>query len=135
MKVNKKIRMAATIILMFKVSTLYSQDTGKSEDEKSFELFYNAETKEARNILSGFSFEMLENFTNQYMSSDKMQNVQNIKESRKFWLIEEYYKRKADKTAADRFFYVFLAVTILLLLIFILTFRIYQMQKKLEDQE
>jgi cell division protein FtsL len=96
------------------------------------QVFLNAETTEARNLLSGFSFAMLEKYTNQYMSAP---NMKNIKEARKLWLVEEYYKRKADKVASERLFYVFLAVTLLMLLILVLTFRIYQMQKKLQEQE
>jgi len=99
--------------------------------DASLQLFFKAETTEARNLISGFSYEMLENYTNEIMNSDKMQNVQ---EARKLWLVEEYYKRKADKTAADRLFYVFLAVTLLMFLIFILTWKIYRMQKNLQDQ-
>jgi hypothetical protein len=145
MKMKKRILWLLTSSLLFSESfSVYSLEAPKSgsnetantaEDEKSVQTFLNAETTEARNLLSGFSYEMLENYTNQYMSSEKMQSAQNMKEARKLWLIEEYYKRKADKTAADRLFYVFLAVTLLMLLISVLTFKIYKMQKNLQEQD
>jgi hypothetical protein len=102
------------------------------ENDPAVQTFLNAETADARNLLSGFSYQMLENYTDQYMNSP---DSQNLKEARKLWLVEEYYKRKADKTASERLFYVFLAVTLLTLLILILTFRIYQMQKSLLNQK
>jgi len=115
------------IMLSLLTTSVHSQ--AASEKDAAIESFLNAETAEARNLLSGFSFENLENYTNQYSSA------KNLKEARKLWLVEEYYKRKADKAASERLVYVFLSVTLLMSLIFFLIFRVYQMQKNLEKME
>jgi len=135
---NKKLKMLfgkilpAMVFLQIAVSPVMAQKPAKIELDKdpAVQVFLNAETTEARNLLSGFSYQALESYTEQYMNSA---GAQDIKESRKLWLVEEFYKRKADKTASERLFYVFLAVTLLTLLILVLTFRIYQMQKSLAD--
>lgn len=124
---NKNLLYASIFLNCLWIAPVYSQSPSGGED--LIQEYLNAETTEARNLLSGFSFELLENYANEYTSS------KDIKESRKLWIVEEYYKRKADKTASDRLFYVFLAVTLLMSLIFLLTFRIYQMQKNLSKQD
>lgn len=134
-KILRKLILPAAIFLQIGVSPVSAQSPtakGAPENDPAVQAFLNAETAEARNLLSGFSYQALENYTDQYMNSG---NNQNIKEARKLWLVEEYYKRKADKIASERLFYVFLAVTLLTLLILVLTFRIYQMQKNLLNQK
>ncbi|MDH4199027.1 MAG: hypothetical protein OEV66_01480 [Spirochaetia bacterium] len=110
------------MISIFAGSVIYAMTP---ENEKSANIFLNAETSEARNMLSGFSNQFIEDFTAQYKTN------LNAKESRKLWIMEEGFRRKSDQIASDRLFYVFLAVSLLVGLIFLLTLRIYQMQKKI----
>jgi len=113
------------ILIVFVITgTVYSQSI--DDQEKTLQTFFNAETQEARNIMSAFTYDFLENYANKYVEA------LTIKEGRKLWLVEEFYKRKADRTASERLYYVFMAVTLLTILITFLTFRIYQMQKNLQ---
>jgi hypothetical protein len=100
-----------------------------SEDQQKINTFLSVETTEARNMLSSFSDGLLDEYTEQYKQTLKPA------EARKFWIIEEHYKRKGDQTASDRLFYVFLSIMLTLALIFGLILKIFQMQKNLNKLE
>lgn len=66
--------------------------------------FLEADTTTARQSMVRFSDEELESITTTFKKSH------NKKEQRLFWLIEELYRRHAERTAAERIRYLYLAV-------------------------
>ena len=103
---------------------LFPEAKTKELDQK-LNRFLEAETSQARALLSDFSSRELELLWNDYRRDKPLQ------EKRIFWLLEEYHSRKADETATSRLVYLSLAVTLLLLLMVALLYSTISQQKKL----
>ncbi|MDH5718359.1 MAG: hypothetical protein OEZ22_12090 [Spirochaetia bacterium] len=99
--------------------------------KSKYEKFLSFETNDARMHLSEFSSDELEQIKNAY---EGLLNKSGKSEKRILWIVEEAEARKADKIAADRLFYVALAVIILMVLFTGFVVYIYLSQKKLFNQ-
>ena len=97
--------------------------------EIKYKGFLHSPTKQAKSMLNKFTDEELSEVFSEY-KANKSQD-----ELRTLWIIKEKEARRADQVAADRLFFVFLAITLLAALIFTFVYRIYQMQRRLENEE
>lgn len=104
------------------------------DPQTDLESFLKADASDARVIMAGFSDETISKLAEGVKKSLADNKKLSSTDLRKLWLLEESYNRKADMVASKRLFYVFTAVALLMSLIFILTLKIYQLQKKLENR-
>ena len=104
-------------------------DKHKDQDlQKKLEKFLKAKTKEAKSMLSEFSNQEIDQVLNNY-KKDKLPE-----ENRMLWLIEEGFQRKADKIAASRLIFLFVAVIALISLLILLVWANLREQKKLQSR-
>lgn len=101
---------------------------GVSKIDQKKHNFYSADTKAAKSFMADFTEAELEQVLNEYKQG------KTLAEQRTLWLIGELEARKADRVAADRLLYVFLALTLTGALILFFIFRIFSMQKRIERQ-
>ena len=97
--------------------------------ETKWKGFLHSPTKAAKSMLNKFTDEELNEIFSEY-TANKSQD-----ELRTLWIIKEKEARRADQVAADRLFFVFLAITLIGILLFTFVYRIYQMQRRLENEE
>ncbi len=97
--------------------------------QKSLENFLNSDTEDARRLLRSFTREELLEIFSAY------RQTKSVQEQRYLWLIEEFHEREADRVAAERLWYVFLAVTLLMTGIFTFSLLTYFTQRKLTQKE
>ncbi len=120
----KKAVTKAVMALFLLSGTVYAQ-AGSSDAtalSKKKHNFYSADTQEAKGRMADFTEAELEQILNEY------KNGKTIMEQRTLWLIGELEARKADRVAADRLFYLFLAVVLTVTLILGFVWRIHSMQ-------
>lgn len=90
-----------------------------------FEKFLASPTAQAQDSISKFSDEEI------ILIWDSYKEGKSLSEQRIFWLIEAHLNRKADKIAASRLFYLYLALLLLGILFFVFIFIIYVRQKQI----
>lgn len=86
--------------------------------------FLEADTAKARVAMSKFSDEDLQRITNSF------KKVHKNSEQRIFWLVEESYRRNAERVAAERIRYLYLAVLAALGIIGLFSILTYRQAKK-----
>ena len=114
--------------LLFMAGDSWLAQDARSEEQllqKKLEKFFKAETKMAKSMLSDFNTEQVDRILNDYKKG------RSLKENRIFWLMEEYFQRKADKIASRRLIFLFIAVIALIFLLITMVWANLREQKKL----
>jgi len=104
---------------------VYAQD----ETLAKFDVYFEANEMDAKNMLGSYSDAELESYYNFYKSGKSSHDLRSLK------IIRQMEMRRADAKAAERLFYVFLAISLLVLLIFAFIIKMYGMQKQLLNEE
>ncbi len=99
---REKIKIPLLTVLFAIIIPLYPVDNTKLQ--MKYQKFLQVETKEAREMISSFSYEELLSIM------QKQKRIQSRKVNRTYWLIEAYFIRHADRVANDKLFYLFLSV-------------------------
>lgn len=86
--------------------------------------FLDSDTAKARAAMSKFSDEDLQRITNIF------KKIHSNSEQRIFWLVEESYRRNAERVAAERIRYLYLAVLAALGIIGLFSILTYRQAKK-----
>ncbi|MES0490805.1 MAG: hypothetical protein ABUK01_12490 [Leptospirales bacterium] len=129
----KNFQKILVLILVFAASGsfVYAQDAQNNQDETlaKFDAYFEANEKDAKNMLGSYTDQELKYFVNKYKSGKPSYELRSLK------IIRQIEMRTADRKAGERLFYVFLAISLLVLLILVFLIKIYRMQKQLLDEE
>jgi len=115
--------MKKLVLLMF-ATALFAHDFEEDSLSPKVREFLKAETAAARTKLAGFSDDELQQVVQTFKKSLSKP------EQRLFWLSEEYYRRNAERVAAERIRYLFAAVIAALAIITSFSILTYMRQKK-----
>lgn len=119
-------RLLFAVLISGVFSPVFSQEPDTLEKKSA--RFFNAPANEARAVLSGFSDAELTELIEEW------KKTLSLKDQRKLWVVKEFQERRADAVAADRLFYVFLAVFLTVLLILIFVISIYKTYRRIEKE-
>ncbi len=101
--------------------SFYSKEKN-TELQKKLDKFLDTRNPVEHSMLTQFSSEELLRVWNEYKKEKP------LKEKRKLWIIEEYFMREGNRIASSRLIYLFLAINLLLLLIWMSIWSIHQKQ-------
>ena len=117
------------IILLFSVYSWAGQGYSISPElTRKADQFFAADTMGAQRLLTQLSTADLQAL------SESLKENKNLKEKREFWLIQEFEKREATRISESRFFYLSLAIFLLILLLFSFLFAIFMQQQRLRKE-